>query len=1010
MLTVGVAALSVIGLAVPAAAAGAGTAPQQIGAAPKVPAGAVRIADPNPNTVLHLDVQLAPRDPAALSAFVASVSTPGSANYHHYLAKGQFAGMFGPTGTSVAAVRNELTADGLTVGTLSANALTLPVTTTIAQAQQAFATGFTGYRLANGRTAYANNSAPALPASVAHTVSAVLGLDNLTPPPAAAHSATQDKAAVSHTAAKVRPNVARPQSSAPSTCSQVQGIFPGLVDGQNYWEPNSLSTSAAYNTSALYSSYGNTGSGVTVGLFELENFSDLDVAAYQNCYGTSVPVSRRAVDGGPTEAPDPNANRGVESALDIEAVAGVAPGASIIVYQGKDWDTLTAANGDQVTLDTYTAMVNDDAAQVLSTSWVSCELDTNPSLMSAESPVFAQAAAQGQTVVAATGDYGSTSCFPDGAPPFNSPNASKLSVSDPSGQPFVTGVGGTSMRNNGGSASLSAWNTPGSPAAATGGGVSTVFSLSGTSNYQSAVQGAGYANVCGAASGATCRQVPDVSAIGDPATGYLFANGQDPQGNQFWGVIGGTSLAAPLWGAITALADASTACAANGAVGFINPTLYRNPAALADVTSGNNVLAHTNYTGSLYQAGTGYDMTTGLGSPKAPQLVEALCGGVGATAGSSFVPAGPTRVLDTRTSGGPIGDHSQIPLQITGANNVPQTGVTAVVLNVTATDTSAGSFLTVFPDGTTRPLASNVNFSAGQTIPNLVTVPVGSDGKVDIYNLNGSVDVVADLFGYYTTGTGSLYQPVTPTRVLDTRTPIGVPSAAPIGGNQSIGVQLTGDGTVPPSGVTAVVLNVTATDTTQGSFLTVYPDGTPRPVASNVNFTAGQTIPNLVTVPVGSDGKVDIYNLSGSVDVVADLFGYYTTAGGGFKFHASAPHRMVDTRDGTGVAQGQPAPVGPGQTFGLPLGDSNGVGNAGALANSAGLVLNVTVTGPTQGGFVTVYPSGVNRPLSSNLNFPPGATIPNSVITSVNGPLTEFYNFAGSTSLIVDVFGYFATN
>jgi hypothetical protein len=102
--------------------------------------------------------------------------------------------------------------------------------------------------------------------------------------------------------------------------------------------------------------------------------------------------------------------------------------------------------------------------------------------------------------------------------------------------------------------------------------------------------------------------------------------------------------------------------------------------------------------------------------------------------------------------------------------------------------------------------------------------------------------------------------------------------------------------------------------------------------------------------------------------------------------------------------------VGPGQTFGLPLGDSNGVGNAGALANSAGLVLNVTVTGPTQGGFVTVYPSGVNRPLSSNLNFPPGATIPNSVITSVNGPLTEFYNFAGSTSLIVDVFGYFATN
>jgi hypothetical protein len=270
--------------------------------------------------------------------------------------------------------------------------------------------------------------------------------------------------------------------------------------------------------------------------------------------------------------------------------------------------------------------------------------------------------------------------------------------------------------------------------------------------------------------------------------------------------------------------------------------------------------------------------------------------------------------------------------------------------------------------------------------------------------------VVADLFGYYTTGSGSLYQPVSPTRVLDTRVPTGVPTAAPIGPNAAIGLQLAGTNGIPATGVTAVVLNVTATDATQGSFLSVYPDGTARPASSNVNFLAGQTIPNLVTVPVGSNGKVDIYNRNGSVDVVADLFGYYTTGGGGYKFHASAPHRMVDTRFGTGVAPGQPAPVGAGQVFGLPLADINGPGNAGPLTSAAAAVVNVTVTGPTQGGFVTVYPSNVGKPASSNLNFPAGATISNSVTTQINGNSINFYNFAGSVSLIVDIFGYFSAN
>jgi subtilase family serine protease len=889
VLAVAVTAAGVIGLAVPAA--GANAAPQQIGAAPRVPAGAVRLADPDSSSVVHLDVQLAPRDPAALAAFVTSVSTPGNVGYHHYLAKGQFATVFGPTTASVDAVRKQLASDGLTVDALSPDALTLPVTTTIGQAAQAFGIGFHGYTLPGGRHAYANTVAPSLPASVAHLVASVVGLDDLALP-APNHTPLRAKAAAPG-AAQVRPNNAlRPRSSAPTTCSEVRNLFPSLVDGQDYWEPNSLSTQAAYNTGQLYGQYGNTGSGVTVGLFELENYSDADIAAYQDCYQTAVPVTRAPVDGGPHLNPDPNEDIGVESALDIESIAGVAPGSSITVYQGPDASSLSAdPAGPQNVLDVYERMVNDDSAQVLSTSWGLCELDSSTSLISAESTVFAQAAAQGQTVLAASGDDGSTDCYRDtdssGRP---SQNANAVAVDDPAAQPYVTAVGGTTMRNNGaGSVNLTAWNEPansqlGTSASATGGGVSSVFSLSGDGNYQTGVQGAGYANTCGAPAGATCRQVPDVSAIGDLQTGYLVAIGQDTEGDQYWGVAGGTSLSAPVWAAITALADSSNSCAANGSVGFANPVLYRNPAALADVTTGNNVLSGTGYTGNLYQASVGYDLTTGLGSPRAPQVVEALCGGGAATAGSSFVPVTSTRLLDTRNGPGAIGPNSQIPLQVTGASGVPASGVTAVVLNVTATDATQDSFLTIYPDGTARPLASNVNFSAGQTIPNLVTVPVGADGKVDIYNLNGSVDVIADLFGYYTTG------------------------------------------------------------------------------------------------------------------------------GSGYKFHASTPHRMVDTRVGTGVGPGQPAPIGPDQTFGLPLSDVNGPGNAGALTNAAALMLNVTVTGPTQSGYVTVYPSGVDRPLSSNLNFPAGATIPNSVITPVNGTGIDFYNFAGSTSLIVDVFGYFASS
>jgi hypothetical protein len=158
----------------------------------------------------------------------------------------------------------------------------------------------------------------------------------------------------------------------------------------------------------------------------------------------------------------------------------------------------------------------------------------------------------------------------------------------------------------------------------------------------------------------------------------------------------------------------------------------------------------------------------------------------------------------------------------------------------------------------------------------LVVVQVGAGGKVSLYNLAGTTNVVADVVGYYSTSVGGAsYFPLVPGRVLDTRVGNGAP-VAPLGSDSSLDLQVTGRGGVPASGVSAVVLNVTVTDTTGSSFLTVWPTGVSRPVASNLNWTAGETVPNLVVVQVGAGGKVSLYNLAGTTNVVADVVGYYS--------------------------------------------------------------------------------------------------------------------------------------
>jgi hypothetical protein len=197
---------------------------------------------------------------------------------------------------------------------------------------------------------------------------------------------------------------------------------------------------------------------------------------------------------------------------------------------------------------------------------------------------------------------------------------------------------------------------------------------------------------------------------------------------------------------------------------------------------------------------------------------------------------------------------------------------TAVAMNVTAAMPTSSGFLTVYPADQARPTTSNLNFLANQIVPNLVVVAVGSGGKLAFYNRSGTVDVIADLAGYFAPDTGSLFKGNTPKRVLDTRYGIGA-RRAQVGPGAYVTLTIPG----LPVGTTAVALNVTATNPTAGSFATVYPSDRSRPTASNLNCIKGQTVPNMVTVSVGAGGQVSLFNAYGSVDLIADLAGAYTS-------------------------------------------------------------------------------------------------------------------------------------
>ncbi len=368
------------------------------------------------------------------------------------------------------------------------------------------------------------------------------------------------------------------------------------------------------------------------------------------------------------------------------------------------------------------------------------------------------------------------------------------------------------------------------------------------------------------------------------------------------------------------------------------------------------------------------------------------------TPGNGFTSLTPVRILDTRSNSGyfgegqTLGGDGSITLQITGQNGVP-INATSVVLNVTVTSTNGSSYLVVYPAGSTKPDTSSLNWTNGQTVANLVEVPIGANGQVTIYNFYGSTDVVADLEGYVApVGQGvGLYNPVTPTRACDTRVGSNTScSGSTLGPNNTVTLNMSGNYSTPTSGVSSVVLNVTATNTKSLGYFVCYPGGLQTTTTSCLNFSTGETVANEVIVPLGINGQVSFKSPVAAGDLIVDVVGYFTDSTNlsatGMTFVPLSPSRIFDTRSNSGF-QGQGETLAPGATINVI------VANQGGLPQSITkvAVANITATNTNGLGYLVVYPSGTTKPDTSTLNWSgPGESVANSAAVTLgsNGEIT----------------------
>lgn len=391
--------------------------------------------------------------------------------------------------------------------------------------------------------------------------------------------------------------------------------------------------------------------------------------------------------------------------------------------------------------------------------------------------------------------------------------------------------------------------------------------------------------------------------------------------------------------------------------------------------------------------------------------------------GGLFVPIDPVRAYDSRTSGGAlVGGQSRV-VPLAQVAELPETAV-AVAYNLTVVGMKGSGYLTVAPgDVRTAPRASTINYSAiGQQWANGFVSGVSAAGEIKVFAGGAATEFVVDVTGYYFAESGevstsalaepkaSVFVPMNPVRAYDSR---DVGAGGPLGTGAPRRVNVTAAGLVPPE-ATAVAYTLTQTGTVGRGYLAVAPAGSPQPAVSSINwFQSNQTTANSSVVGV-VNGQVDVYagsSTGGNSQFVIDVLGFYvpyTEAPSAGRFSALDPVRAYDSR-----VDDPSGPIAGGQVF------SNSLSVNGVPEEAVAVAFNLTETGTTGSGYLTVTPGFLGSPpVASTINWwRANQTIANGTVVAVAGKSTGAMKYSptsvntfaggGSTQYIMDVAGYF---
>ncbi|GAC1348876.1 MAG: hypothetical protein NVSMB27_18290 [Ktedonobacteraceae bacterium] len=613
---------------------------------PTVVAKSKLVSPVDPNAVISLSIGLRLRNATELDNYIADMNRPKSINYHRHLSSSQIIGAFSPSQATHDALIQYLQAAGFTITQTFKHRMVIGFQGTMGQAERVFHVNVNNYTAPNGQAFYSNATNPLLPSSLVGTVQSISGLNNVT----RYHRAPVHMQSGQSAASKIKRSEVQTNTSTSCPTSSSIAFLPNQ-------------TATGYDLNGLYNA-GYRGEGQTVALFELSQFNMNDINAYRSCFDAGSPTTVQTINinGGPP-APNSGGDGGpAEVELDTELILSAAPKLGTI----KIYDA--ANNLTDINLEW--GQIVQDAPPVVSTSWGSCEANTLFSQAQTEKNMFAMGVAQGQSFFAASADSGSSGCA------FDSTPSTVLSADDPASQPYVTGVGGTALYLNSNNTynREATWNDQptnvslaNAQGGASGGGISSFWPSPSWQSAPGVHNSYSTGAPCTAPSGSICREVPDVSLSADPFTSITGAKGYliyctevvslcDSNHGAPWMDFGGTSCAAPMWAAMTALINEESVKQGGFNIGFLNPLLYQIASGsnynndFHDITSGNNDWDFQH--NGTYPAASAYDMATGLGSFDAAHLASDLVSLTRANSGTRLAPANLTWYFAEGSVGG----------------------------------------------------------------------------------------------------------------------------------------------------------------------------------------------------------------------------------------------------------------------------------------------------------------------------------------------------------------------